>query len=155
MSTRVLIPIEDLLFESEINDFLYQLNTIALKLRVLHVIDNKQAVFSFASGEYENEPHALVRKFAEQLSDHLPGVEIVTSVCEGNAKDEIVREAQAFDADLILMGAHGKNGIGKFLLGSTSVDVIPVAPCSVVLLKAKKSPCPDPSAAASSQTAKK
>lgn len=155
MSIRILIPIEDLLFESRIVDFLIQLNTIAVKLKVLHVIDSKQAVFSSTKEEHESEPFDLVRQFAEQLKDHFPGVEIVTTVCEGDAKEEIVREARLFDADLILMGPHGKKGIGNLLLGSTSQGVISAAPCSVVLLRSMRSPHPEESERPAPEPAKR
>ena len=155
MSIRILIPIEDLLFESTIIDFLIQLNTIAVKLKVLHVIDSKQAVFSSTTEEHESEPFELVRQFADQLKDHFPGVEVVTTVCEGDAKEEIVREAEQFKADLILMGPHGKRGIGKLLLGSTSQGVISAAPCSVVLLRSRKAPHTEECGRAAPESAKR
>lgn len=139
MVTRVLIPIEDLLFEEEIRQFLVQLNTLAVKVKVLHVIDANEAVYRWPSTEYYNESDLLVRTIGERLRDYFPGVEIETAVREGIVKEEIAREAEAFKADIVLVGAHGKSGLGKLLLGSTSKELIPTSPCTVVVLK-KKSP---------------
>ena len=139
MITKVLIPVEDLLFDEEIREFLVQLNTLAIKLKVLHVVDANRAVYEWPSMEYEQNSEALVRTVAENLRNYFPGVEVETAVREGIVKDEIAREAEAFQADLLLMGSHGRRGLGKFLLGSTAKDLIPLSPCSVVLLRAKKS----------------
>jgi nucleotide-binding universal stress UspA family protein len=139
MITKILIPVEDLLFDEEIREFLVQLNTLAIKLKVLHVVDANRAVVEWPSMEYEQNSQALVRTVAENLRNYFPGVEVDTSLREGIVKDEIVKEAEAFQADLVLMGSHGRSGLGKFLLGSTAKDLIPLSPCSVVLLRAKKS----------------
>lgn len=139
MITRILIPVEDLLFEEEIREFLVQLSTLAIKLKVLHVIDANEVVLQWPSAEYEHESVALVRTICENLKNYFPGVDVVSSVREGIVKEEIAKEAESFQADLILMGSHGRKGLGKFLLGSTAKDVIPLSPCSVVLLRTKKS----------------
>lgn len=139
MITRILIPVEDLLFEEEIREFLVQLSTLAIKLKVLHVIDANEVVLQWPSAEYQRESVALVRTICENLKNYFPGVDVVSFVREGIVKDEIAKEAESFQADLILMGSHGRRGLGKFLLGSTAKDVIPLSPCSVVLLRTKKS----------------
>lgn len=139
MITRVLIPVEDLLFEEEIREFLVQLSTLAIKLKVLHVIDANEVVLKWPSAEYQRESVALVRTICENLKNYFPGVDVISSVREGIVKEEIAKEAESFQADLILMGSHGRKGLGKFLLGSTAKDVIPLSPCSVVLLRSKKS----------------
>jgi nucleotide-binding universal stress UspA family protein len=138
MITRILIPVEDLLFEEEIREFLVQLSTLAIKLKVLHVIDANEVVLQWPSAEYQRESVALVRTICENLKNYFPGVDVVSFVREGIVKDEIAKEAESFQADLILMGSHGRRGLGKFLLGSTAKDVIPLSPCSVVLLRTKK-----------------
>lgn len=139
MITRILIPVEDLLFEEEIREFLVQLSTLAIKLKVLHVIDANEVVLQWPSAEYQRDSLALVRTICENLKNYFPGVDVVSSVREGIVKEEIAKEAESFQADLILMGSHGRKGLGKFLLGSTAKDVIPLSPCSVVLLRTKKS----------------
>lgn len=139
MITRILIPVEDLLFEEEIREFLVQLSTLAIKLKVLHVIDANEVVLQWPSAEYQRDSLALVRTICENLKNYFPGVDVVSSVREGIVKEEIAKEAESFQADLILMGSHGRKGLGKFLLGSTAKDVIPLSPCSVVLLRTKRS----------------
>ena len=44
----------------------------------------------------------------------------------------IIHHAAASDADLIVMGTHGRGGLGRLLLGSVARDVLRASPCPVV-----------------------
>ena len=47
----------------------------------------------------------------------------------------ILREAEEWDADLIVLGSHGHRGFDRFLLGSTSEAVAMNAACSVDVIR--------------------
>jgi nucleotide-binding universal stress UspA family protein len=46
--------------------------------------------------------------------------------------------ADEYNADLIVMGTHGRSGIGRLLLGSVTEEVLRKAPCPVLTVKAQK-----------------
>lgn len=48
---------------------------------------------------------------------------------------EIVSVAEAEGADLIVVGSHGRSGLGRFFLGSTSERVVRHAPCPVLVIR--------------------
>ncbi len=54
----------------------------------------------------------------------------------GSAKVEIVRIADEQGADLIVLGSHGRHGVG-LLLGSTASSVIHHASCDVLAVRLK------------------
>lgn len=54
---------------------------------------------------------------------------------QGHAAEEILKRAEAGDYDLIILGDHGRRGLTRFLLGSTSSRVVQYAPCSVMVAK--------------------
>ena len=56
----------------------------------------------------------------------------------GAPAEEIVRYADACDADLIIMGTHGRTGIAHALMGSVAEQVVRVAPCPVLLVRTAK-----------------
>ena len=58
------------------------------------------------------------------------------AVFSGNAKEVILEEARKWDADLIVVGSHGRRGFKRFLLGSVSEAVAMNAHCSVVVVRA-------------------
>ena len=54
------------------------------------------------------------------------------SVVTGIPYDEIVRKAETVNADLIIMGTHGRKGLDHMLFGSTAERVVRTARCPVM-----------------------
>lgn len=57
----------------------------------------------------------------------------------GDARDVIDQVAETIDADLIVMGTHGRRGLRRMLLGSVAETVVRSAPCPVLTVRTKKS----------------
>jgi nucleotide-binding universal stress UspA family protein len=64
------------------------------------------------------------------------GIQVETAVCEGYAATVIIDEATAREADLIVIGTHGRSGVKHLLLGSIAERVVQKAPCPVLTVKA-------------------
>jgi nucleotide-binding universal stress UspA family protein len=62
-------------------------------------------------------------------------LQISTKIAEGNAGDEIVKEAKSNKCDLIIMATHGRSGVVRVLLGSVADQVTKHAPCPVLLVR--------------------
>jgi nucleotide-binding universal stress UspA family protein len=86
-----------------------------------------------------NNPVEL-RELAEQQLNAIrpasPEVRFERVYREGSATIEILATAAEFKADLIVMGTHGRSGIGRLLLGSVTEEVLRKAPCPVLTVKA-------------------
>jgi nucleotide-binding universal stress UspA family protein len=67
------------------------------------------------------------------LSAAPPNIE--NAVSEGRPSTEIAAYASAHDADLIVMGTHGRGGLGKAFLGSVVDHVIRMAECPVMVVR--------------------
>ena len=80
----------------------------------------------------------LVKHEAERLSEAFGAENVSFAVVEGFIKDRIIQAAQAWPAELIIMGTHGRHGFEKLLLGSISQAVMSSAPCSVEIVKSRK-----------------
>jgi nucleotide-binding universal stress UspA family protein len=63
------------------------------------------------------------------------GLKAAGTVLSGNAKEVILEEARKWEADLIVVGSHGRRGFKRFLLGSVSEAVAMNAHCSVVVVR--------------------
>ena len=70
-----------------------------------------------------------VRELAEKK-----GVNVQTRLEEGIPFEKICEVAQDSGADIIVMGSHGRTGIGKVLIGSVTERVISRAQCCPVLV---------------------
>jgi nucleotide-binding universal stress UspA family protein len=56
-------------------------------------------------------------------------------ICAGRPAQEIVRCAKEREADLIVMGTHGRGGVNRMLLGSVAERVIRTASCPVLIIR--------------------
>ncbi len=63
------------------------------------------------------------------------GVKVQTSIETGVPFEKICAVAEALGCDLILMGSHGRTGIGKVLIGSVTERVISRATCPVLVVR--------------------
>jgi len=64
-----------------------------------------------------------------------PAVAVDHCLLKGDAAAEIIRLAQEDKSDLIVMGIHGRTGLGRLLMGSVSEAVLRHASCPVLTLK--------------------
>jgi nucleotide-binding universal stress UspA family protein len=54
--------------------------------------------------------------------------------------EEIAQTAADLEADLVVVGTHGRRGISRLLLGSVAEAVVRLAPCPVFVVRAKTLP---------------
>ena len=66
--------------------------------------------------------------------------ELMGDIVEGSAKHVILDEADRWNADLIVVGSHGRKGLDRFLLGSVSQAVALHAKCSVEIVRTPQRP---------------
>lgn len=85
------------------------------------------------------EPLALLdgqlRHYLEHIAEPFvhAGYEVTCDVRHGNVVDVIVEEA-GHGYDLLVMSTHGRTGFRRMLLGSVVADVLPLAPCPVLVV---------------------
>ncbi|MDH5773303.1 MAG: universal stress protein [Nitrospirota bacterium] len=58
-----------------------------------------------------------------------------TKVGMGDPAFAILEQAKASEADMILMGTHGRGGLARFLIGSVSNSVLHQADCPVLIVR--------------------
>ena len=86
-----------------------------------------------------DQSEAAVNYAFQQISSRKPaGLEISSKIMSGSAKEAILDLAEAWDADLIVLGSHGYKGWQRFLLGSVSHAVATHAHCSVEIVRQKQ-----------------
>lgn len=62
-------------------------------------------------------------------------VPVTFLVWEGDPGESIVSAAEAERADMVVVGSHGRGGVGRFVLGSVSDHVVRHAPCPVLVVR--------------------
>ncbi len=110
-----------------------------LEVRVFHAAEPPTLFTAPEMAEYippeesAQEAIALVAKTADALRS--AGISVTTDIVQGDPKTLIIENAEAWGADLIVLGSHGRKGLQRFLLGSVSETVMRHAHCSVEIVR--------------------
>ena len=64
-----------------------------------------------------------------------PGVRVNHFLLTGDPATEIIGLAKEHQSDLIVMGTHGRTGLGRLLMGSVAEQVVRKAHCPVLTIK--------------------
>jgi nucleotide-binding universal stress UspA family protein len=121
------------------------------EINVLHVV----TLFNDQPGIIRNEineTEETIRKLEEIAENQLNKVvntkssdeiKIITAMeREVSAAPAILEYASDNNIDLIVMGTHGRRGLGHVLLGSAAEEVVRLAPCPVFTIRELKEPKP-------------
>lgn len=106
------------------------------------------ALGSFSSSEsYEMLTKYTQRElegFVTKHPDLQPPTRVVCHVRLEEPAHEIAQLAADLEADLIVVGTHGRRGAERVLLGSVAELVVRLAPCPVLVVRPKAIPAPVP-----------
>jgi len=76
-----------------------------------------------------------VREALSKIVPEDPAIAVEHRLVLGSAPDEILKQADEARVDLIVMGSHGRNWLGRLLLGSVAQHVMRHASCPVLIVK--------------------
>ena len=108
------------------------------RLLVCHVYQPPPVVYG-EFGVAPPPPGEAPESLRERLGRVRPpddAVDVQHYLLEGEAAEEIVELARDSLCDLIVMGTHGRTGLGRLLMGSVAEQVMRHAPCPVLTIKA-------------------
>jgi len=144
---RVLLAIDDSQLSQEaareVENRLAAPDTI---VRVLHVVGSfvpPAAAIWDAGGSLTGVNEEVSDQFQQMVNDvaarlKTRGVASEGVVRKGNAGKVIIEEAKEWDADLIVVGAHGLTGLETLIMGNVARHVVDHAPCSVEVVRPKR-----------------
>lgn len=146
---KILLAIDDSPFsDAAIQTVIRQFRPDGAEVRVFHAVDWINALpmaFGFGEGptyakdiassrdKSVQESELLVARAAQQLQ--AAGFRTNTRIAEGDPRRAILDCAREWQPDLIVMGAHGRKGLSRFLLGSVSKTIMGHAGCSVEIVR--------------------
>jgi nucleotide-binding universal stress UspA family protein len=82
----------------------------------------------------EQDARRLLAEFGPRATLQAPPLEFVQV---GKPAAEIVKAARDWPADIIVIGSHGRAGLGRLLLGSVAEGVVRHASCPVLVVRAQ------------------
>lgn len=147
---KVLVAVDDTYFaDLAVSTLRAQMIKEGTEIRLLHVIGPFPADLALAMGTVElpdftaarrklrTEAEEILKQAAEKLRS--AGFNASYALDEGDPKSAILSQAEAWSADLVVVGSHGRKGLGRFLMGSVSEAVARYARCSVEIVRKRQS----------------
>lgn len=113
----------------------YEMPVDASALAVLTVTEARERLHRYAD-------EALARFGEKSPKGHFERV--VVHLRFDAIADEIAQLAADLEADLVVVGTHGRRGISRLLLGSSAEATVRLAPCPVLVVRPKAVPEPIP-----------
>ncbi len=113
-----------------------------LFLHVITVVDQRPIFYAQgvayippSASEVKKEFEEFIRNRMILAGETIPKMSVF--IANGRACDQIVSFAEKEDADMIMIGHRGLNGVERFFLGSVAAKVVSRAPCSVYVHRRK------------------
>lgn len=120
---------------------------LGAELEIVHILFDEGNIVAFyipqmgmpmqnLSPDFEDGARKQFDEFVANAPE-LQGVEFTTKILRGNPYSEIIKEAEAGNFDMIIIGTHGRTGLEHVLFGSTAELVVRKAPCPVLTVRPK------------------
>lgn len=149
MYAKILVPVDGSPTSDRGLDEAIQLARLTgASVKLLHVIDLMTISMAPETGAAltsqmvqlltEEGQQLLARAEARMKS---AGVGVETQLVESSAGrvcDQVVEEARRWPADLIVIGTHGRRGVGRLMLGSDAEQIARLSPVPVLLVRARQ-----------------
>jgi universal stress protein A len=112
------------------------------KLVLMHAVHDPVFAYTDGSGyltpatieRYESDVKRRLDQVAAELDT--PGLVVETLVERGTPPEAICGVAERIQADLIVIGTHGRSGLSRWLLGSVAERVLRAAQVPVLTVRA-------------------
>lgn len=145
MYEKILVPVDG----SEastlgLNEAIKVAKTQGSQLRLVHIVNELILDYGYSPGVYAaNLIESLVKAGrnvlnAAEADVQRQGVKVECVMLEsigGPAADIIVAQAKEWQADLIVMGTHGRRGLARMAMGSDAEQVVRAAGIPVLLVR--------------------
>jgi nucleotide-binding universal stress UspA family protein len=123
-------------------------------VHLLHVLDDAESPILQTENEVLERAPSLLEERARQLASlhnlRFDEERVRTHVRIGPAVDTLLQMTVDYDADLLVVGTHGRRGLDRMLLGSVAEALVRKGRCPVLVTRPKdyegltKTELPDP-----------
>ena len=147
MYKRILVPFDGSATSTKgLDEAINLAKLTGARLRLIHMADELDFATGFeTSAVYARDVIPQMKETGERILDEgatraaAAGVEVETFLFERIATrlaELVAEQAKAWGADLVVIGTHGRRGVGRLLLGSDAEQIVRMAPVPVLLVRA-------------------
>ena len=142
MHKRILVPVDGSATSLKgLEEALRLAKESGARLRILHVVDGiafsrDHSMFTATAEKFRDSGKKLIKEvMARVRKQQVPADSRMVENLTGHAADTIVKEANRWRADMIVMGTHGRRGLNRLVLGSDAEIVVGAASTPVLLVQ--------------------
>ncbi len=147
MYQRILVPVDgSSTSDAGLEEAIKLAKLTGATLRLLHVVEIVAYATGFAPYAAFMEDiipelrsagqQVLDQALARTKSNAVAAETVLIDKLGVRVADAIIEQASSWRADLIVIGTHGRRGIGRMLMGSDAEQVLRLAPVPVLLIRA-------------------
>ena len=147
MYQRILVPIDGSTTSAfGLDEAIKLAKLTGASLRLIHVVDALTITTGLVpSAYYADEVPPRAKGVGVQILEQArarvaaSGVKVDTFLFDSmvaRVSETVIEQAKAWNADLIVIGTHGRRGVGRILLGSDAEQIVRTAPVPVLLVRA-------------------
>lgn len=147
MYSHILVPVDGSpTSTSGLDEAIKLAQRLGARIRLMHVVDEMPlAVSAEGFGAMSGDLLTMLREAGEQVLEQArarvaaAGVTVDVVLLDsltGRLSDHVVAQARDWPAELIVIGTHGRRGVGRMVLGSDAEQVLRQAPVPVLLVRA-------------------
>jgi nucleotide-binding universal stress UspA family protein len=151
MYTRILVPVDGSPTSNRGLDEAIRLARLTgARIKLVNVVDDLVYLGGIDTATAMTMDMApLLRASGQQLLEnqaarveemHVPVETALFERLQGRICDQVTDEASRWRADLLVLGTHGRHGLGRVLLGSDAEQIARQAPCPVLLVREVRHP---------------
>ena len=117
-------------------------------IRLIHVIDEMAyftgldpyagQTYSVISVMREAGEKVLAEALAVVQSANVQADTVLVDRLGAHLAETVAEKAKEWDASLIVVGTHGRKGIGRMLMGSGAEQIIRLSTCPVLVIRSEK-----------------
>jgi nucleotide-binding universal stress UspA family protein len=138
-----MLPVHTILFPTDFSETAQQAFPLACALArdcgarvvALYVIPAPLGHDELEARRHPEEYYRGLWKALRELQAPAGNIGVEHRLEEGDAPRQILEMAQEIQAGLIVMGTHGRTGLGRLLLGSVAEQVLRKAACPVLTVR--------------------
>jgi len=117
------------------------------QLRLLHMVDEQSITIEMSAYAspvvdlfalmHERGQKVLDEAREQAVREGVAADVVLNENYSGRLADLVVEQVLAWPADLVVLGTHGRRGIGRFLMGSDAEQIVHIAPVPVLLVRSR------------------
>lgn len=146
MYERILVPVDGSPTSNQgLSEAIKLAKLTGARMLLLHAMDLAAVSVTPEAGAAVASLYEAMRESGEEIlarckeTVQTAGIAVETVLLDtltSRVSDLVVDEARKWHADLIVIGTHGRRGVGRFLLGSDAEQIVRTAPVPVLLVRA-------------------